>query len=139
MQSVKETFEKKASQEPSQFLRANILRNISILQEKREKNQKYFSLIIGVVSFGTFLLGITQYGISFIQSEFWTIFSLIFSDLGVLVGSFQDFLFLLLETLPLIPLIAFFLPVALFFWSMSVLLALFEKKQKHIFSRVEIA
>lgn len=67
-------------------------------------------------------------GTALVQSEFWSLFTLLFSDLGVIVTSGGDFLYSLLETLPLVPLIALVAPLTLLFLSMSFFLSLGEKE-----------
>lgn len=79
-----------------------------------------------------FFVGVFQYGGSLLQSDFWSISSLLFSDLSVVATSFQDFTFSLLETLPVLPLFALLAPLSLFLWSAGFLLSLSEKQEtKH--------
>ncbi len=139
MKSVEQAFRSIAEEEPRLSLRADILMQIDLLQSRQAYHQKRLSLAMIVFSLGVFFVGVYQYGLTLIQSDFWTLLSLIFSDLGVLMSSLQDFSYSLLETLPLVPLLALLAPIVLFFWSMSLLLAVSEKRQYGIFSGVAAA
>lgn len=55
-----------------------------------------------------FFAGFFFAGQRLIQSEFWDIGKLLFSDIGSVAGSFQNYFSLLLETLPVVPLAMLF-------------------------------
>lgn len=134
MKPLERTFEAMNREEPRQALRLRILAQIQLLEERQMYRQKWFSLGMLSLSAVVFFGGMYQYGLVLLQSDFWTLLSLLFSDLGILVGSFQDFAYSLLETLPLVPLLVLLAPVVLFFWSMSLFLALSEKKGHGVFA-----
>lgn len=139
MKPLQVTFEAMTREEPRQALRLRILAQIEMLEERRTHREKWFSLSMLSLSVCVFFGGMYQYGPMLLQSDFWMLLSLVFSDLGVLIGSFQYFVYSLLETLPLVPLLALLVPVVLFFWSMSLLLALSEKKGHSVFSGAVVA
>ncbi|MBP9727880.1 MAG: hypothetical protein KBD27_00720 [Candidatus Moranbacteria bacterium] len=134
MKPLEKTFEAIVREEPSQLLRASILTKIGLLQSRKERHQKWFSLGMLSLSILLFSLGVYQYGQTLLQSDFLRLLSLLFSDLGVLIGSFQYFSYSLLETLPIVPLLVLLVPVVFFFWSMSLFLALSEKRGQPLFS-----
>ena len=134
MKSLQTTFESLTREEPRQALRLRILAQIQMLEERRMHREKWFSLSILSLSVFVFFGGMYQYGPMLLQSDFWMLLSLVFSDLGILMGSFQYFIYSLLETLPFVPLLVLLVPVVLFFWSMSLFLALSEKKGHSVFS-----
>lgn len=113
--------------EPGTALRSRILARIR--EEEFRLFLRYRKLsVAGIfVSSLVLLFGGVRYGEALFQSEFWTLASLLFSDLSVIASSFQDFAYSLLETLPIVPFFAFLAPLALFFWSVSILLSLSEK------------
>ena len=139
MKSLQTTFQSMTKEEPRQALRLRILAQIQLLEERQAYRQKWFSLGMLGLSAIVFFGGVYQYGSMLLQSDFWTLASLLFSDLGILAGSFQDFAYSLLETLPLVPLLVILVPLVLFFWSMSLFLALSEKKGHSIFAGAVVA
>jgi len=99
MKSLQTTFESLTREEPRQALRLRILAQIQMLEERRMHREKWFSLSILSLSVFVFFGGMYQYGPMLLQSDFWMLLSLVFSDLGILMGSFQYFIYSLLETL----------------------------------------
>lgn len=96
---------------PPTVLAGFIFSSIEKEKAKKAKRQMVFSYL-GFV--GSFVLAIyvgTNFGQTFLQSEFWTIFSLIFSDLFVVIGNWNSFGYSLLETFPVMHVTALLLPV----------------------------
>lgn len=83
---------------------------------------------------GTFVslflfLGILFFaGRTLLQSEFWGTFSLLFSDLSVVANSFQNFFYLLLETIPVVPLVTLLLSLFAVSFSASIWMSLIETR-----------
>jgi hypothetical protein len=98
--------------EPPAYLRGLILARIAREEQKRQMCRKmllwsgFFASGIGVVS------SIAYFGSAIVASDFWSIASLAFSDLGTVVGHWQDYGLSLLETLPVVSIIAVLVPVA---------------------------
>lgn len=112
---------------PEPVLEERILRVLSQEQERLVRKRTRLA-VSGVALSIVLFLGTTLFlGTALIQSEFWSLFKLIFSDMGALMTSSGDFLYSLLETLPIVPLIAFFIPSTIFFFSMSFWLSLDER------------
>lgn len=115
---------------PRPLLRSRILMAIAEAEEKEATLYRRFSFVGIILSLGTLVWGGIEYGEALLQSDFWTLITLLFSDVDVIMRSFGDFGYSLLETLPLMPLLMLFAPLTLFFWSMSFLLSLPEHPTK---------
>jgi len=125
--------------EPAFSLEERILLALHQERERAIKRSVRVSFALTVV-FGTLFLGaLVSLGSTLVQSEFWSLLTLLSSDFFVLVRSSQDFGYSLLETLPLVPLIVLLIPLVLFFWSFSLLLSWTEKKGPGDFSRTVLA
>ncbi len=115
---------------PRPFLRDRILAAVALAGEQRTAAHRRFSLVGMILSGALLLFGGMEYGESLLQSDFWTLMTLLFSDMDFVVRSFGEFGYSLLETLPLLPLLVLFAPLTIFFWSLSLLLALPERNTK---------
>ncbi|MBP7061056.1 MAG: hypothetical protein KBA91_03715 [Candidatus Moranbacteria bacterium] len=127
MKRIQDTFLDIVDQEPAPTLRSRILVSLKEEQLHRLARRRLISFSGLGVSISVFAVGAVQYGGALFQSDFWHIFSLLFSDMSVVLLSFQDFAYSLLETLPAVPLFALLAPLALFFWSAGFLLSLSER------------
>ena len=63
------------------------------------------------VSFGALVYTLFVFGKAFLESDFWNLAKLIFSDTGIVAGHISDFSISLLETLPVIEIFAMLVPV----------------------------
>lgn len=95
----------------STSLERDIVQSIFLLSEKELRQQKYIYTFGIAFSFAGLLLSGFFFGGTLIQSEFWSIVSIFFSDISSVTNYLGDFILLLLETLPIIPLLAFFVPI----------------------------
>jgi hypothetical protein len=119
MDTLRTLFHQIPSQEASYGLKGRILAAIATELEKRVKLERraaytgmLFSVAIAsIASFG--------YGSEFIQSDFWSLTSLVLSDTSVLTGYWSSVAYSLLETFPVGAAIAFVLPVFLFLISLG--------------------
>lgn len=101
--------------EPPENLRIAILQNIKKRQLKVLKIRLFFSCL-GLFFSGVGILYVfLNFGKLFWQSEFWTIFSLLFSDILLLAKNWGSFTYSLLETFPVINFILLLTPVFTFF------------------------
>ncbi len=92
-----------------------------ILEEARARHQW---AIVGLMLSLSGVAGVVWFlGEFLVQSTFWSLLMLLFSDPSTVANAFQDFGYSLLETLPLLPLILFLIPLTLLFWSLSILFA----------------
>jgi hypothetical protein len=99
--------------EPSVDLIGFIFARIEKEKIRKSKRQLFFSYI-GLSS--SVLLTVFSwifFGQTFLQSEFWTIFSLIFSDIVIVLKNLDTFFLSLLETFPFVHAAIFLVPVFL--------------------------
>lgn len=116
--------------EPPMHLKAAVFGRIERVKEKRLKAR---ILLLDMGLGGSFLASfwaIITFGDAFLQSEFWSIVSLIFSDFVVVAGSWKEYLFSLGETLPIMNIFAIGIPIfgMLMFFN---LLLFFKNKYGH--------
>lgn len=127
MTHLKELF-KEISHVPDPGLEERILsalrREILALAERK----LWFARASTFVSFVLFLGVFFFAGQKLLQSEFWDTLSLLFSDLSVVVNSSQNFFYLLLETIPVIPLTALLLSLFAVSFLTSMWMSLIEKR-----------
>ncbi|MDO8240486.1 MAG: hypothetical protein Q7T51_00670 [Candidatus Moranbacteria bacterium] len=89
-------------------------------------------LLISRLGLGTsmavFSMAVFAFGQEILQSEFWSMVSLAFSDMMVVAQNWQDFTASLLETFPTVSVVAILAPVMMLLFSFSVYL---EASNKH--------
>lgn len=109
--------------EPGEGLKVLILKRIE-LEKDRKMKRKLFLSYAGFLSsvFGT-SYALLVFGRSFLQSEFWSMVSLVFSDLLVVVGNWKTFAYSLLETFPVMNMIAILIPLLALFMSVNFYLS----------------
>ena len=76
---------------------------------RKRRNVLFFVGSFGSVS--AFLAAIFWHGEALLESDFWNVSGLFFSDMDVVVSHGSDFLFSLLETFPIVPAVSFLAPV----------------------------
>lgn len=113
---------------PGSDFRSRVLVRLGQEQARILSRRRRFSLVGLMFSLSILAVGMLQYGAPLLQSDFWAFSSLLFSDWQALAPSLQDFVFSLLETLPVGPLFALLAPLSLFLWSVSWLLSLSERQ-----------
>lgn len=97
--------------EPSVGLEKRIIKRIA-LQNKLALRRKLAFIHAGfVASTIAFIWAIFTFGKAFLQSAFWTLAKLIFSDTGLVLKNWVDFAYSLLETLPIFGIVLILLPV----------------------------
>lgn len=91
-------------------LKDRILHAIVEEQSMRAQRERAW-LLVGFLASAGFLVGaVGWYGSALVRSDFWSIVSLLFSDADVVLAYSGHFLYSLLETFPVIPVIAFLIP-----------------------------
>jgi len=111
MKNLEKAFKNIPEINPSEKLGALILQKIEFKIQKEAK-QKLISSY--VYMFGSiFLSGYSffVFGPEILQSEFWKLASLLFSDLQVVLANWQTFVYSLLENFPIIGVVAILFPV----------------------------
>jgi hypothetical protein len=119
MSNLSQNFKDIAEISPAPTLEKAILSKIELLEGQKVKRARIWSYAGFAVSVSTFLGALLLFGETFLQSEFWSILSLVFSDAQVVAGNWQDFGFSALETFPVIGTIAMLVPTVILLWSMS--------------------
>ncbi len=105
--------------EPSIGLEIFILAKIEATGKRSVQKKLVLSYagLLGSVAAG--LYAVLVFGSGIIESEFFNLMSLAFSDLNVVIANWKDFSYSLLETLPIIQSVAILVPVFLVFWLLN--------------------
>lgn len=105
--------------EHPKHLKSQILQKIKILERKRQTRQKMLYRS-GIFSSIAMLFGaVIFFGNEILSSEFWNIASLTLSDIREISYYWQEYIFSLLETFPLISVIAILAPFFFFMLSLK--------------------
>ncbi|MFZ2188697.1 MAG: hypothetical protein WAV73_04005 [Candidatus Moraniibacteriota bacterium] len=92
-----------------------------IAKEKNRitKRQLFFSYVSFAGSFTLAIYVGTVFGQAFLQSEFWTMLSLVFSDIAIVMRNWDTFFLSLLETFPVAHAMILLVPIFLMLASAS--------------------
>lgn len=109
-----------------------------LILAKIEKMQKRKLWLEAVSSFSGVFLSISMaiyiflfFGKSLLDSQFWGILSLAFSDVSVVVTHSQEFFYSLLETLPAMTFAVMLIPIFTLLVSLYSTVEIFDKFNKH--------
>lgn len=122
--------------EPGADLKGLILQRISLEKNKQLKRRLFLSYSGIAASFSAAIYAFIYLGSAFFKSEFWTIFSLIFSDAMVVMGNWKEYLYSLGETLPVVNIILILIPIFSFLLFLNLLISL--KNNKHIHKHINM-
>ncbi|MDD3486947.1 MAG: hypothetical protein PHF35_01040 [Candidatus Moranbacteria bacterium] len=112
-QNIQKIFKNLKNIEPRAGLEKRVLKAISAGSVRKLK-QKLLLIRAGIaVSAGFLVYTSAVFGRYFFQSNFWNLGKLAFSDTGVVMIHWKDFLFSLLESLPVAAVVALLAPVFL--------------------------
>ncbi|PIP26617.1 MAG: hypothetical protein CO140_03985 [Candidatus Moranbacteria bacterium CG_4_9_14_3_um_filter_40_7] len=121
-QKLSQIFKNIAEIEPTAGLEVLIAQKIGFQKERALKRKLIFSYAglagSGLAAFGA----VFSFGGTILQSEFWNLATLLFSDWLVVMGNWQDFLYSLLETFPVVSAIAILIPIFTLFLSLNAYL-----------------
>jgi hypothetical protein len=110
-QNIRKLFKNLKDLEPLAGLEAKILKAI-VLERSKEVARKLMIARAGLaISFGALVYSLFVFGKAFLESDFWNLVKLVFSDTGVIAAHFNDFSVSLLETLPVFEICAVLLSV----------------------------
>lgn len=131
MSKLSQIFKNIPEIEPSGSLKDLIMQKIGIEIEKQVRKKLFLSYFGMVASFSAGVYAFAYFGGSFLKSEFWSLFSLAFSDFAFVVKGWNEYLYSLGETLPVINVVAILVPVfgVLLFLNMGIY---FKNKSKNI-------
>lgn len=118
---MKKVLRKLAVIEPSENLKNKILFRIESEQEKARKRQLFFSFALSSLSVFAFTAFLFLLGKELINSSFWSILKLVFTDTGIVFTHFSEYLYSLLETMPVFYFLLFLIPLYIFVLSIKYL------------------
>jgi len=110
-QNLQKIFKNLKNIEPSRGLEGKILKAISLENSRKVAKKLLFARAGLVASFGALAYTLFVFGRAFLESDFWNLAKLSFSDGGVVAKNWGDFSFSLLETLPVVEIFAMLVPV----------------------------
>jgi hypothetical protein len=111
MNTLHALFKKISEIEPSEGLEKRILRKIALNHKKQISRDMLFYRVWSFGSSALAIYAIFAFGNSIIKSEFWSMTSLLFSDIKIVAANWSDYAFSILETLPVISLIFILIPI----------------------------
>lgn len=112
-------------------LEGDIARTVVEMKSRQERLRTVVLLSGLSVSALGMVVALFVYGEAFITAEFWSIFTLLFSDISYVFDFFGEFVVLLLETVPVVPIIMLLFPV---FVSLVFVSFYFQTEHKRHFS-----
>jgi hypothetical protein len=110
-QNIQKIFENLQEYEPSRELQGRILRVIAVKRMRSIRRNLMLVRVGFVASLGALAYTLAVFGKAFLNSDFWNLVKLAFSDTGVVGSHFGDFSLSLLETLPVMEIFLILLPV----------------------------
>ena len=111
MSNLRDLFKNLTEIEPSRSLETRILRSVALEKSLRIKQKLMFARAGLAVSFGALFYALFVFGRAFLESDFWNLAKLMFTDTGIIAGHLGDFSISLLETLPVVEIFAMLVPV----------------------------
>lgn len=109
---IKKLF-KQIVEAPSEILAERIMQAIEAEKAKKFRQKLFLVRLAFLLSFLLMVYFVFHLGSIIVKSEFWTLFSLIFSDGKILAEYWNEYLFSLLETFPAIQLVFLLVPMYL--------------------------
>jgi hypothetical protein len=116
--------------EPPMNLENSIFRLIEREKERKIKTNLLLSYLGVASSFSLAFWAIFVFGNSFLQSEFWSMLSLIFSDVMLVAQNLKEYAYSLMETFPVVNVIAVLTPAFICLLFFNLLLS-FKDKYKY--------
>jgi hypothetical protein len=126
---LSQIFKKTKQIEPSSELVGLILKRLEKEKDKQIKRDLFLSYTGLALSFSAGIYVLITFSKTFLQSEFWNMASLLFSDLSIVAGYWKEYAYSLLETFPFMHMIAILIPVFILMLSFNLYSSL--KKEMH--------
>lgn len=117
--NISEIFKNIKEMEPSQKLESLILSEIASIKEKRVKRKLWLVSFSLATSAALAIYAILVIGSEILKSDFWNMINLVFSDMWVVAQNWKEFIFSLLENLPVASIIIIVAPIFIFLWSLK--------------------
>lgn len=129
--SINKLFKELGDSEPRDSLAAKILLEISRDRERSARRKMFFSRLGMAASLIGMVYAVAVYGNALVVSEFWSLASLAYYDAGILWSHWNSFVYSLLETFPVVDLIALLLPIFTLCLSLSTYSKSLNLKYRH--------
>jgi hypothetical protein len=110
-QNLQKIFKKLKNMEPARELESRILKAIAFKKSLEIRKKLLFARAGLAVSLGGIFYMFFVFGKGFLESDFFNLVKLVFSDTGIIVAHLGEFSNSLLETLPVIEIFAMLVPV----------------------------
>jgi len=110
-QNIQKIFKNLKNIEPLRGLEGKILKAIAREKSLEIRKKMMFARAGLAVSFGALMYTLFVFGRSFLESDFWNLAKLVFSDTGIVAKNAGEYSISLLETLPVVEIFAILLPV----------------------------
>lgn len=114
-------------------LNSLIMQKINQLDRPQIRRKLIFSYFSIGASVAAFLYAGLVFGREILGSDFWNMASLISTDFFTIVQHWQEFSYSLLETFPVLNLIALLIPVFALFLSLNYFFSIHKNNYKHKF------
>jgi hypothetical protein len=111
IQNLQKIFKKIENIEPSRGLEEKILKAIAMENSQKVAKKLMFARMGLAASLGALVYTLFVFGKTFLESDFWNLAKLVFSDTGIIAKNFSNFSVSLLETLPIVEISAMLVPV----------------------------
>lgn len=132
MDKLNQIFKEIKGIEPSRGLNDLIMRKVVLEREKQIKRKIFLSYSgIAGSALATFFVAVSLWD-SFFQSEFWSMLSLLFSDLMIVMENWKTYAYSLAETFPVANVVAILVPIFGLLAFSSFLLSLKNKSNRNI-------
>ena len=110
-QNIQKIFKNLKHIEPSRGLEGRILKAVAIENSRKVARKLMFARGGLTVSFGALVYTLFVFGQAFLESDFWNLAKLVFSDTGTIFSNMGSFSISLLETLPVVEISAMLVPI----------------------------
>ncbi|TSA45279.1 hypothetical protein D4R51_02130 [bacterium] len=131
-QNIKNLFQNLKNIEPSRGLEGKILKAIVLEKSLAIRKKLMFARAGLAISFGALFYVLAVFGKALLESDFWNLAKLTFSDTGIIAGHVGDYSVSLLETLPVLEIFAMLVPV----FAVMMLLSYYFKFTNNKFNHV---
>lgn len=131
-QKFRQLFKNIQELEPPIQLETAIFRAVAMAESRKVRQKIVLSYAGFLASAIALIYASATLGTAFLHSEFWSVATLLFSDVLVVAGNWQEFAYSLLETFPALTLAAILIPVFTLFLSISSYLSLNNNHHKYI-------
>lgn len=135
-QKLSKIFKEIKEIEPKEGLKFSIMQKINFEKNRKIRRMRFLSYSGIAVSFFATAYALIFFGSTFLKSEFWVIFSLIFSDAMIVLGNWKEYLYSLGETFPVVNIILILVPIFSFLMFLNLLMSL--KNNRHIHKHINM-